>query len=207
VSSLWGWQARGARAGGKEVLDIHLLKPARFLAEGQLVDRDAMLHNEDQAPSVEWVEYPYRTAHPIIRWLPSKLAEWIAENKGVDLGIAPKQGQKWSVKELNDILLNNLVECKSPNKGEGTGHLRTFGAVQWENDLFNGRPKARCYPFDLDGHRFRHRNPQVCPGTAISYVISYMISYAICRLTQEMVAGLLRCGRALSQQPAPNVTV
>jgi len=169
VSSPWGWQARGTRAGGKEVLDIHLLKPARFLAEGQLADQDAMLFHEDQArpgapsgsESEEWVEYPYRTAHPIIRWLPSKLAEWIAENKRIDLGIAPKQGQKWSVKELNDILLNNLVECKSPNKGEGTGHLRTFGAVQWENDLFNGRPKARCYPFDLDGHRFRHRNPQV----------------------------------------------
>ena len=111
--SLWGWQARGARAGGKEVLDIHLLKPARFLAEGQLVDGDGMLHNEDQAP----LEYPYRKAHPILRWLPSNLAEWIAENKGVDLGIAPKQGQKWSVKGLNDILHNNLVECKSQNKG------------------------------------------------------------------------------------------
>ena len=81
VSSLWGWQARGAWAGGTEV--------------------------QDQAP---WVDYPYLTGHPIIRWLPSKLAEWIAENKGVDLGIAPKQGQKWSVQELNDILLINLVE-------------------------------------------------------------------------------------------------
>ena len=24
-----------------------------------------------------------------------------------------------------------------------------------------GRPKARCYPFDLDGHCFREKNPQV----------------------------------------------
>ena len=26
---------------------------------------------------------------------------------------------------------------------------------------FNGRPKARCYPFDIQGHRFRNRNPKV----------------------------------------------
>ncbi len=46
------------------MLDIHLMKPARFLAEGQLVDRDSMLHNEDQAPSVAWAEYPYRNGTP-----------------------------------------------------------------------------------------------------------------------------------------------
>ena len=180
VSSPWGWQACGRRGTGKEVLDIHLLKPARFLAEGQLVDRDGMLQNEDHAPSAAWVDYPYRKAHPIIRWLPSKLAEWIAENKGMDLGIAPKQGQKWSVKELNNILINNLVECKSQNKGERTGHLRTFGAVQWENELFNGRPKARCYPFDLDGHRFRNRTPQVLlQRYRIRYRMRYRMRYIL----------------------------
>jgi len=58
------------------------------------------------------------------------------------------------VGELNAILDNNLVP--------GThGHLRTFGCIQWESELFNGRPKARCYPFDLPGHRFRGKNPQV----------------------------------------------
>jgi hypothetical protein len=61
----------------------------------------------------------------------------------------------WTVGELNAILDNNLVP--------GTrGHLRTFGCIQWESELFNGRPKARCYPFDLPGHRFRGKNPQVC---------------------------------------------
>ena len=162
-----GLQARGRRAGGKEVLDIHLLKPARFQAEKNVFHGqwDEVVHNAEQAPSEQWLEYQYRTAHPVLRWLPSKLAEWIAENKGGQLGIAPKQGQKWSVQELNNILLNNLVECRSPNKGEGTGHLRTFGGVQWECELFNGRPKARCYPFDINGHRFRNRTPQVpsCP--------------------------------------------
>ena len=37
------------------------------------------------------------------------------------------------------------------------GHLRTFGGIQWEFDLFNGRPKARCYPFNIVGHRFRDK--------------------------------------------------
>jgi hypothetical protein len=30
----------------------------------------------------------------------------------------------------------------------------------WESDDYRGRPKARCYPFDLDGHSFRGQNPQ-----------------------------------------------
>ena len=34
--------------------------------------------------------------------------------------------------------------------------------IQWESDDYRGRPKAWCYPFDLNGHRFRGKNPQVC---------------------------------------------
>ncbi len=30
-----------------------------------------------------------------------------------------------------------------------------------ECELYSGRPKARCYPFNLQGHRFRERNRQV----------------------------------------------
>jgi hypothetical protein len=33
-----------------------------------------------------WLEYTYRTAHPVVRWLPTKLAEWIGENLQDDLG-------------------------------------------------------------------------------------------------------------------------
>lgn len=110
---------------------------------------------DDQGP--EWVTYPYRTAHPILRWLPSKLAEWIAENHGQDLAIPAKSGDRWTVEELNNILVHNLVPS-----GPNGGHLRTFGAIQWECELYRGRPKARCYPFNLEKHRFRGRNPQVC---------------------------------------------
>ena len=73
--------------------------------------------------------------------------------------------------ELNSILGNNLVPGTNGHLRTfgaiqwecGTnGHLRTFGAIQWECKLFNGRPKARCYPFDLPKHRFRGRTLKVC---------------------------------------------
>ena len=63
---------------------------------------------------------------------------------------------EWTAGELNAILENNLV----PSHG-GKGQLRTFGCIQWECELYSGRPKARCYPFNLKGHRFRGRNSQV----------------------------------------------
>lgn len=143
------------RFEGKECLDIHLLKPARAWAE----------FATDIAPGCEqvlagdeggeWISYQYRTAHPILRWLPTKLAEWIGDNYGPELGIAPKKNADgWTVGELNTILENNLVPGSK-------GHLRTFGCIEWESELFNGRPKARCYPFDLPKHRFRGQNPQV----------------------------------------------
>ena len=44
----------------------------------------------DQGQSGEWVNYAYRAAHPILRWLPSKLAEWIGDNYGAALSIPPQ---------------------------------------------------------------------------------------------------------------------
>ncbi len=58
--------------------------------------------------------------------------------------------------ELNAILESNVV----PNHN-GKGQLRTFCCIQWECGLYSGRPKARCYPFNLSGHRFRGKNRQV----------------------------------------------
>ena len=130
---------------GKECLDIHLLKAAAHEANPSL----GLVPCADDARP-EWVTYRYRTSHPILRWLPSKLAEWLAENLAEELAIPAKLGDKWTVEELNTVLERNLVS-----------DLRTFGAIQWECELYRGRPKARCYPFNLDGHRFRGKNPQV----------------------------------------------
>jgi hypothetical protein len=78
------------------------------------------------SPLMTWVTYAFRTAHPILRWLPSKLAVWLAENMRDELAIPEKQGAKYTVLQLNSILASNLV----PNRDGG--HLRTFR-------LYNGR--------------------------------------------------------------------
>ena len=139
---------------GKECLDVHLLKPARLdVLPGQ---PDVVCADDGQPAGPAWLEYPYRKSHPIIRWLPSKLAAWIGENFGQQLQIPPKRNLGWTAGELNAILENNLVPSHN-----GKGQLRTFGCIQWECELYSGRPKARCYPFNMKGHRFRGKNCQV----------------------------------------------
>jgi len=147
------------------VLDIHLLKAERHEAV-QLPDPGLLVSDDANPP--EWVTYQYRKVHPILRWLPSKLAEWLAENMQAELAIPAKQGNRFTVAELNSILV--------PNKYGG--HLRTWTTLQWECENYRGRPKARCYPFDLPGHRFRGQNPQVSITLYIpSYISSYISAY------------------------------
>ena len=62
-----------------------------------------------------------------------------------------KDKVKWSTSELNDILLHNLA----------SDMMKTFGCIQWEHDKLIGKPKARCYLFAMDGHKFRGKNPKV----------------------------------------------
>ena len=172
-------QAVGRRGRGRQDIDLHLLKPAKFRPDPDWAlppaDLDSVVHDEELDPVSEWMTYEYRTAHPVLRWLPTKLAEWIGANHSDDLRIPDKAEDKWSATELNNIILNNIVRGSH-------GHLRTFGGIKWECDLFNGRPKARCYPFNIDGHRFRDKNPQVTYNISdtISYTISCTISYTIC---------------------------
>ena len=71
--------ATGIHYYGTECLDIHLLKAAAHEAVAHLTRGLVPCADDTQA---EWVTYPFRAAHPILRWLPSKLAEWIAENLG-----------------------------------------------------------------------------------------------------------------------------
>jgi hypothetical protein len=93
-----------------------LLKPSSLeVVQEQLQD---YMCNTDIADQARWIECKYRTAHPIIRVLPSKLAAWIGDNYGQELGIPPMRGQKWTAGELNAILLHNLVPSK-----RGAGQL------------------------------------------------------------------------------------
>lgn len=99
--------------------------------------------------------------------------EYIADNHGRALNIPAKLDAQWSVGELNNILHENLVPC-----GVKGGHLRTFGMIEWECDLYRGRTRARCYPFNIDGHRFRGKTVQVCHHTChILYYIWRLIVY------------------------------
>ena len=114
--------------------------------------------SDGSASSPTWLEYVYRTAHPALRWLPTKLAEWIGENMQDKLGFADKAdtraaaGTGWTPAKLNHILNAHVVD----------GALTTFGCVEWESQLFRGTMRARCYPFDMKNRRFHSFNPKVC---------------------------------------------
>jgi hypothetical protein len=105
---------------GKERLDVHLLKPSPLEVFRELL-QDYMC-DTDIADQALWIKCKYRTSHPIIRWLPSKLAAWIGDNYGQELGIPTMRGQKLTAGELNAIFLHNLVPSN-----RGASQLRTFG--------------------------------------------------------------------------------
>jgi hypothetical protein len=45
---------------------------------------------DGQASSPKWLEYVYRRDQPVLRWLTTKLVEWIRENLQHDLGFPDK---------------------------------------------------------------------------------------------------------------------
>jgi hypothetical protein len=106
-----------------------------------LVGKPAPLSSisDTQASPPKWLEYIYRTAHPVLR----KLAEWIGENLQDVLGFPDKADQRaepasgWT--ELNHILTAHVVDSA----------VTTLGCVEWESQLFRGVMRARCYPFNL----------------------------------------------------------
>ena len=90
------------------LLDINLLKPSR-IEFAQDPSPSLSLpdgHRTTQAPT--WLEYVYRTAHPVLRLLPTKLAEWIGENLQDELGFPDKADQRaepgsgWTPAELKN---------------------------------------------------------------------------------------------------------
>jgi hypothetical protein len=148
-------QANSKNSTGCVRLDIHLLKPSRIKFA------------QDPSPSLSlpdghlamptWLEYVYRTAHPVLRWLPTRLAGWIGENLQDELGFPNKADQRavpgtgWTPAELNHILQAHVVD----------GALTTFWCVDWESDLCRGVMRARCYPFHMQKHRFHGFNRKV----------------------------------------------
>ena len=75
-------------------LDIMLLKQQLLSGSGQAADQ-ARLHQP--------VMYVYSTSHPMLQFLPQKLAEWIANNYAEELNVPlrPEPTQSWSTVTLN----------------------------------------------------------------------------------------------------------
>jgi hypothetical protein len=90
---------------------------------------------DQQAASDNWLEYVYRKTHPVLCWLPTKLAEWIGENMQDVLGFPDKADKRaqpvsgWTPAEQNSILQDHVVN----------GALTSFGCAEWESELFFGK--------------------------------------------------------------------
>ncbi len=110
-------QAVGRRGRGRHDINIHLLKQARFRPEPgcalPTADCDGVMHDDvlDQEPA--WMSYEFRTVHLVLRWLPTKLAEWISANLSEETLTPNKVEDKWTAAELNDVLFNNVVQATS----------------------------------------------------------------------------------------------
>jgi hypothetical protein len=51
-----------------------------------------ILQDDRMDPGEEYLTYAYRTSHPVLRWLHTKLAEWIGANLCEEPNIPDKQG-------------------------------------------------------------------------------------------------------------------
>ena len=151
-------QAGTIQSAGCVRLDINLLKPSRLEFQDQDIAPDVALplgHRLCSSP--DWLEYVYRTSHPVLRWLPTKLAEWIGENLQEALGFPDKADPRrgWTPEELNNILDRHVVRDRNGCL------LLTFGCLEWESEIYRGVMRARCYPFKMPKRRFHGVNPQV----------------------------------------------
>ncbi len=103
-------------------------------------------------------QYAFRQDHPTLQFLPLKLAEWVAKNMADELTRnLPDFGDDFSSANMKLILTQCLV---SNRKGE---NLHSHHTVGFESELYRGVMRARCYPFDMDEHRFHDKNVKVCP--------------------------------------------
>jgi hypothetical protein len=61
----------------------------------------------------DWLEYVYRSSHPVLSWLPTKLSAWIGKNLQEALGFADKAmqelAQAWGGLHLSWIIFCRLV--------------------------------------------------------------------------------------------------
>ena len=97
-------------------LDIMLLKQQLLSVSGQVANPAR------QHPPVEYV---YRSSHPLLQFLPQKLAEWIANSYAEELNVPlrPDLSQPWSTVTLNRILQTCLLSDSKGNNIHSESHL------------------------------------------------------------------------------------
>ncbi len=92
------WQANSKNSSGCIQLDINrdLLKPTGSRVEFLQAPAPLLSVPDRDASSPKWLEYVYRTVHPVLRcqWLPTKLAEWIGKNLQEELGFPDKADKR-----------------------------------------------------------------------------------------------------------------
>ena len=182
-------QSTNHNLSGSVKLDLDLLKPWRVSAAADPRDDDAsppVRHRSQQQPSQVWLQYAYRKHHPALQWLPTKLAEWIANNMQDELGFPDKADPRrgWTPAELNCILQNHVV------RDQNGCALTTFGCVEWESKLYRGVMRAK--------HRFHKMNPQVIP--CYPWLCTSITGYPRISLSDEAAPGLLHDPPALPVQ-------
>ncbi len=153
-------------------LDINLLKPTQIEFAVNLAPSLSLQDGPHSPP--KWLEYVFRTAHPVLRWLPTKLAEWIGENLQDELAFPDKADQRaepgsgWTPAELNRILQSHVVD----------GALTTFWVCGIGSELCRGIMRARWYPFDMPIHHFHGMNHKVlyihCTNMYIHVIYIYI---------------------------------
>jgi hypothetical protein len=100
-----------------------LLKQQAFTADGSSQGNVAL--------RLAALQYPYCRNHPLLQFLPLKLAEWIANNLADELRMRPASVDGWSSAQLNHILTSCLVSDRRGN------NLHTFHTVEFEeSDLY-----------------------------------------------------------------------
>ena len=135
----------GRARKGYDHINVHFLKPCRLHPDGRTrqaleevlcLDEDA--GGSQLASNNVYLQYKYRNF--FTQHLPHKLAVFIGDHYEEDLQIE-KEGDQWTVDELNEILHNNLV--RDTNGCQIHTHLK----IQWEHEACEGTPEALCSPF------------------------------------------------------------
>ena len=129
------------------MVNVFLCKPWRFHIQG--AERSLLSVSNNTLP--KWVSYSPRIQEPLLQFLPTILARWIIDNLARELKLPDPgpirpghtywedhRGRRWSVQDLNWVLLRVLHE------GPDGSQLNIIGGIEHESELCEGTPQIRC---------------------------------------------------------------